>query len=109
MEEDCIFCKITKEEIPASIVYEDNEVLAFKDIHPKAPVHILVIPKKHVDSLKELEDEALIGHMFTVINKIAKEQGIAETGYRVVTNCGKGAGQEVMHLHFHIMGGTKFL
>lgn len=107
--EDCIFCKITKEEIPASIVYEDNDVLAFKDINPQAPVHILVIPKKHITSIIELEenDEALIGHIFTVINKIATEQGIAESGFRVITNCGEDSGQEVKHLHFHILGGKK--
>lgn len=107
--EDCIFCKITKEEIPASIVYEDNDILAFKDINPAAPVHILVIPKKHITSIIEIQkgDEELIGKIFNVINKIAQEQGIAESGFRVITNCGEDAGQEVKHLHFHILGGTK--
>ena len=89
--EDCLFCKIIKGEIPSSKVYEDDEILAFKDIAPAAPVHILVIPKKHIKSLVELEkeDEALIGKIYTVINKIAKEQGVSESGYRVIVNCGK--------------------
>ncbi len=108
--EDCLFCKIIKGEIPSSKVYEDDEILAFKDIAPAAPVHILVIPKKHIKSLVELEkeDEALVGKIYTVINKIAKEQGVSESGYRVIVNCGKDAGQEVMHLHFHLLAGTQF-
>ena len=107
--EDCIFCKIARKELPASIVYEDNEILAFKDIHPITPVHILVIPKKHIKSVVEIEkeDEALIGRIFTVINKIAKEQEISESGFRVVANSGEDSGQEVKHLHFHIMGGKR--
>lgn len=104
---DCLFCKIANKEIPATIVYEDEEILAFKDINPIAPVHILIIPKKHLDSVKEMkkEDEILIGKIHSVINRIAKEQGISETGYRIMTNSGKDAGQEVMHLHFHLLGG----
>ena len=107
--EDCIFCKISKGEIPSEKVYEDEEVLAFKDIHPAAPIHILVIPKKHIAKVTEImpEDEALVGEMHTVINKIAKEQGFAEDGFRIIINCGRDAGQEVMHLHFHILAGTK--
>ena len=106
--EDCLFCKIVKGEIPSDKVYEDDEILAFKDIHPKAPVHILVIPKKHISSAMEIEeqDEALIGKMFTVIKKLAKEFGL-ENGYRIVNNCGSDGGQEVMHLHFHLLGGKK--
>lgn len=106
--DDCIFCKIVKGEIPSEKVYEDDEILAFKDIHPKAPVHILVIPKKHISSAMEIEeqDEALIGKMFTVIKKLAKEFGL-ENGYRIVNNCGSDGGQEVMHLHFHLLGGKK--
>lgn len=105
--DDCLFCKIVRREIPSTIVYEDEEILAFKDINPIAPVHILVIPKKHLNSIKDMkgEDISLIGKIHLVINKIAKEQGVAETGYRVVTNSGKDSGQEVMHLHFHIIGG----
>ena len=106
---DCIFCKIIKKEIPSSVVYEDNEILAFKDINPVAPIHILVIPKKHIESLVDLkqEDELLIGKIYTVINKIAKQEGIEKNGFRVVVNCGEDGGQEVKHLHFHILGGRK--
>lgn len=104
---NCLFCKIVRKEIPSTIVYEDEEIVAFKDINPIAPVHILVIPKKHFDSIKDIKEEdiSLIGRIHLVINKIAKEQGIAESGYRVVTNSGRDSGQEVMHLHFHIIGG----
>lgn len=107
--EDCLFCKIVKGEIPSTKVYEDEEILAFKDINPVTPVHILVIPKKHISSLNEIEpeDQMLIGKIFTTIKKIAKEQGIAENGYRVIANCGEDGGQEVKHLHFHILGGKK--
>ena len=106
---DCIFCKIIKKEIPSSIVYEDSEILAFRDINPVAPVHILVIPKKHISSLVDLneEDELVIGRIYTVINKIAKQEGIAKKGFRVVVNCGEDGAQEVKHLHFHIIGGKK--
>lgn len=105
--EDCIFCKIIKGEIPSTKVYEDEEILAFKDINPAAPIHILVIPKKHIKSLVELEkeDEILIGKIYTVINKIAEQQGVKEKGYRVIVNCGKDGGQEVGHLHFHLLAG----
>ena len=107
--DDCIFCKIIKKEIPSSIVYEDSEILAFRDINPVAPVHILVIPKKHISSLVDLneEDELVIGRIYTVINKIAKQEGIAKKGFRVVVNCGEDGAQEVKHLHFHIIGGKK--
>ena len=107
--DDCLFCKIIKGEIPSQKVYEDDEILAFKDIHPAAPVHILVIPKKHIDSIAKMEkeDELLIGKIYTVINKIAEEQGVKEDGFRVIVNCGKNGGQEVMHLHFHLLAGTK--
>lgn len=106
--ENCLFCKIINGEIPSEKVYEDEEILAFKDIHPKAPVHILVIPKKHIASAIEIEeqDETLIGKMFIVIKKLAKEFGL-ENGYRIVNNCGSDGGQEVMHLHLHLLGGKK--
>ena len=108
--DDCLFCKIIKGDIPSEKVYEDEEILAFKDINPAAPIHILVIPKKHIDSLAQIEiqDEALLGKMHTVINKIAKEQGVLEKGYRLIVNCGRDSGQEVMHLHFHLLAGQKF-
>ncbi len=106
---DCIFCKIINKEIPSNIVYEDEEILAFRDINPQTPVHVLVIPKKHITSLAELtpEDEAIVGKIYTVINKIAKQEGILERGFRVIVNCGEDGGQEVKHLHFHILGGKK--
>lgn len=109
MKENCIFCKIIKGEIPSNKVYEDDELLAFYDINPATPIHILVIPKKHIDSLVKLEkeDEALIGKIYGVINKIAEDKGFKEEGYRVIVNCGENGGQEVMHLHFHILAGTK--
>lgn len=107
--EDCIFCKIIKKEIPSDIVYEDDEIIGFKDINPAAPIHILVIPKKHIPSLAHLqkEDENLIGKIYSVINKIAEEQGVKEKGFRVIVNCGKDGGQEVGHLHFHLLAGKQ--
>lgn len=108
--EDCLFCKIIKGEIPSTKVYEDEDILAFNDINPAAPIHILVIPKKHIESLAHMqkEDEAIVGKIYGVINKIAEEKGFKDNGYRVSVNCGKDAGQEVMHLHFHVLAGAKF-
>ena len=107
--QDCIFCKIINKEIPSNIVYEDNEIVAFRDIHPVTPVHILVIPKKHITSLANLkkEDEVVIGKIYSVIKKIAEQEGILEKGFRVIVNCGEDGGQEVQHLHFHLLGGKK--
>lgn len=105
--EDCVFCKIIKGEIPSDKVYEDENVLAFKDINPVAPVHILVIPKEHIKNVLEVKDEKMISDIFKAINKIANKLGLEKNGFRVVTNCGKDAGQEVMHLHFHILAGKK--
>ena len=104
---DCIFCKIINKEIPGQIVFEDEQVLAFKDINPVAPVHLLVIPKKHMESLNSLSsvDEALAGHILVVARQLAEEFGIADSGYRVVNNCGEDGGQVVKHLHFHVIGG----
>lgn len=106
---DCLFCKIINGEIPSEKVYEDEEILAFKDIQPAAPIHILVIPKKHITSLAHLEkeDEKVVGKIYTVINEIAEKQGFKEDGYRVIVNCGENGGQEVMHLHFHLLAGKK--
>lgn len=108
MDENCIFCKIIKGEIPSNKVYEDDEILAFKDINPMAPVHILVIPKKHIESANEIteEDEKVIGKIFTVIKKLAKDNNL-DNGYRIVNNCGEDGGQAVKHLHFHLLGGRK--
>ena len=104
---DCIFCKIAAGEIPATVVYEDEEVMAFKDLNPLRPVHILVIPKRHIGSLAEMEegDQALFGKLLWTVKQIAEQQGIAESGYRIVNNCGKDGGQAVGHLHFHLLGG----
>ena len=103
---DCIFCKIANGEIPTDMVYEDEFVAAFKDLNPQAPVHILVVPKKHYDSvLKVGEEDGVISKIYTAINKIAKQEHIDESGFRVINNCGKDAGQTVMHLHFHIIAG----
>lgn len=104
---DCLFCKIVEHKIPAKIIYEDELCLAFEDISPQAPVHALIITKKHISKgldLKE-EDNNLIGHIFQVANKIAVSQGIAERGFRIVTNCNPESGQSVYHIHFHILGG----
>ena len=108
--DDCVFCKIIKGEIPSEKVYEDEDVIAFKDINPVTLIHILVIPKKHIESLAHMqkEDEAIVGKIYGVINKIAEEKGFKDNGYRVIVNCGKDAGQEVMHLHFHVLAGAKF-
>jgi histidine triad (HIT) family protein len=104
---DCLFCKIVRGEIPAAKVFENDQVLAFKDINPQAPVHLLVIPKKHVASFHQVPavDAALMGQLTSAIQQVAAEAGIAETGYRVLTNNGPDAGQVVFHLHFHVLGG----
>ena len=107
--EDCIFCKIINREIPSKIVYEDEKVIAFNDVNPAAPIHILVIPKKHIETLLDVkeEDSELISYIYKIINKIAKENGFAENGFRVIANCGEDSGQEVRHIHFHVLGGKK--
>ncbi len=108
MAEKTIFKKIIDGEIPAKIVFEDDLCMAFEDINPQAPTHLVVIPKKEIASVDELgeDDEALVGHLFTAMRRIAAERGLSD-GYRVVTNCGPDAGQEVMHLHFHLLAGRK--
>jgi histidine triad (HIT) family protein len=102
-----IFGKIVRREIPAEVVYEDDQIMAFKDIAPQAPVHVVVIPKAHMACLRcaEAGDAALLGHMMTKIPQIAHDLGLATGGYRVISNAGPDAGQEVPHLHFHILGG----
>ena len=106
--ENCLFCKIVAGDIPSTKVYEDEQVLAFRDIAPMAPTHILVIPKTHIGSVAEItaDNSAVVAHIFQVIPQIAKAEGL-ENGYRVVSNCGDDAGQTVHHLHFHILGGKK--
>jgi len=109
--QDCIFCKIIKGEIPSDKVYEDDKVLAFRDINPEAPVHIIIIPKKHIVSLNEATKEELeiLSHILLVVKNIAIENKIAETGYRLVNNCGIDGGQTVAHLHFHLLGGRNLV
>jgi histidine triad (HIT) family protein len=106
---NCIFCKIIEKKIPAKIIHEDDHVLAFEDINPQAPVHTLVIPKKHIPTLLDIkeEDNNLVGHLIKVANKIANDKGIAERGFRIVANCNPESGQTVYHIHLHILGGRQ--
>lgn len=108
--EDCLFCKIINKEIESNIVFENDNILIFKDISPVAPVHLLAVPKKHVSSILEIEKlgSAIIKELLEAINRVALEMGLDEEGFRIVTNTGTGAGQSVNHLHFHIMGKRKF-
>ncbi len=105
----CLFCRIIKKEIPGRIVYEDDTGLAFEDINPQAPVHILVVPKKHIDSLTHLTktDKELIGSLFLIVNSLAKTRNLTQTGFRTVINTGTGGGQTVYHLHLHLLGGRQ--
>lgn len=107
MSQDCIFCKIASKSIPVQPVYEDDEIIAFHDINPAAPVHVLVIPKKHIASLSEVDqdDQKLMGHLLAALPRIADQLGIAENGYRVVINTKDHGGQTVYHLHCHLIGG----
>ncbi len=107
----CVFCSIVKGELPADKVYEDEHYMAFKDINPKAPVHILIIPKEHIEYLADINDsnKHIVGDMAVIANRVARELGIDKTGYRVVINNGPDAGQEVFHLHMHLLGGRKLL
>jgi histidine triad (HIT) family protein len=104
---DCLFCKIAEKKIPSKIVHEDDRCLAFDDINPQAPVHALVIPKQHAASIAELTeaDAGLLGHLMLTGAAVAKQKGIAESGYRLVLNTGRNGGQTVFHLHFHLLGG----
>ena len=106
---DCLFCKIIGGEIPSNKVYEDDTVFAFRDIDPQAPVHILIVPKEHIASAKDINESnsAVVAHIFEVAAKIAKAEGL-DDGFRIVNNCGDSAGQTVKHLHFHRMGGREF-
>ncbi|MDO8425737.1 MAG: histidine triad nucleotide-binding protein [bacterium] len=104
---DCLFCRIAAKEISAAVRYEDDRVLAFDDIHPQSPTHVLVIPKRHVAALHEVDDDALAGALVWAVRAIVADAGIAQTGYRVVTNAGEHGGQEVAHLHLHILGGRQ--
>ncbi|MFT3890143.1 MAG: histidine triad nucleotide-binding protein [Anaerolineales bacterium] len=109
MSDSCIFCKIISGEAKATIVYQDEKATAFRDIHPVAKTHILIVPNKHIKSVGTFtpEDEPLIGHLFSVAQKIAREEGISQNGYRLITNTGTDAGQTVFHLHVHLIGGNR--
>ena len=107
MQEDTLFSKIVKGELPADIVFQDDRVTAFRDIHPQAPTHILIVPNKIIPTVNDVseEDEATLGHMFVVARDLAASEDIAEEGYRLLVNCGRHANQEVFHLHMHVLGG----
>ena len=106
---DCIFCRIINGELPSTNVYNDGQVTAFRDINPAAPTHILIVPKKHIDSINVLtaDDEPLIGHLFFIAKQLAAQEGIAEPGYRLVINTGAESGQTVDHVHLHLLGGRQ--
>lgn len=106
----CIFCKIVNKEIPAEIVYEDAEVVVFKDINPQAPLHLLLVPRQHISNINEISDSnaGVISKIFCVAKQLALKFGVAESGYRIVVNTSKDAGQEVFHIHFHFLAGRKF-
>jgi len=106
---DCLFCKIVNKQIPAKLVFEDDRAVAFEDINPQAPVHLLVIPRKHIANLNEVAgEESLAGHLLAVAGRLAAERGVAESGYRAVFNTNRDAQQSVFHLHLHVMGGRAF-
>ena len=107
---DCLFCRIARKDIPAKIVYEDRQVVAFEDINPQAPAHTLVIPKSHFATFNDVgaSEEALLGHMMVVAARVAKDKGLHEKGYRLVGNCQESAGQSVFHIHLHLLGGRRF-
>ncbi len=104
---DCLFCKMVGGEIKPDVVFEDEAILAFRDLNPQAPVHVLLIPKRHVASLDELDDAWLGGHLLKTAAAIAREEGVSDSGYRTVFNCNRQGGQEVFHLHLHLLGGRQ--
>ena len=105
----CIFCQIANKEIPSSFVYETENLVAFRDLNPQAPVHILVVPKMHITSMNDInsKNSEIVAEIFEAVNKIAEQEGIKESGYRVISNCGDDGCQSVKHLHFHLVGGKK--
>ena len=109
MTDECVFCRIISGEIPSNTVYDDGEIVAFRDVQPIAPTHILIVPRRHISGVNELApgDEALVGRIVLVARQLAQKEGIDESGYRLVVNCGPDGGQAVMHLHLHLIGGRK--
>jgi histidine triad (HIT) family protein len=107
---ECIFCKIARKEIPARIIYEDRQVVAFEDLNPQAPTHTLIVPKSHFATFNDVgaEEEALLGHMMLVATRVARDKGLHEQGYRLTANCLESAGQSVFHIHLHLLGGRRF-
>jgi histidine triad (HIT) family protein len=107
MSDDCLFCKIIAGELPATIIYQDEKVMAFRDLYPKAPTHILIVPRKHLATLNDMQegDKELMGHIAYVAKQLAKELGISESGYRILMNCNGDGGQVVFHIHMHLLGG----
>ncbi|HQR39793.1 MAG TPA: histidine triad nucleotide-binding protein [Blastocatellia bacterium] len=107
MEDDCLFCKIVAGDVPATLVHSDDKAIAFEDINPQAPHHVLIVPREHMDSLNDVSkgDETLVGHLFRIAAQIADQRGIGEGGFRTVINTGSEAGQSVPHLHVHLLGG----
>lgn len=106
---NCLFCQMVAGEIKTDSVYEDDKILAFRDINPQAPVHLLIIPKLHIATLNDLSDKELAGNLLTAAIQLAKQEGLAEEGYRTVFNCNKKGGQEVFHLHMHLLGGRQMI
>ena len=106
---DCLFCKIVRQEIPATVLYQDETIVAFRDIRPQAPSHLLVIPRKHIATINDTDetDAPLLGHMILTAKQLAKKEGLADNGYRLVFNVNSGGGQEVYHIHLHILGGRQ--
>ena len=105
MADDCLFCRIVRREIPATVVFEDDHVVAFRDINPQAPTHVVIVPREHVASLNDAADAVLIGRLSLTAAKIARTEGVAESGYRTVVNTNRDAGQTVFHIHLHLLGG----
>lgn len=110
MEKNCIFCKIVKKEVESEIVYENEKVIAFNDINPQAPIHILIIPKEHIEKVSDIDkgNSSIVGNLVCVANKLAENKNLVKSGYRLVFNCGREAGQAVFHLHLHLLGGRSF-
>lgn len=105
MADDCLFCRIARQEVPVPLVYESDDVVAFRDINPQAPTHILVVPRSHIPSLNQATDPTVIGRLSLAAAEIAKQEGVAESGYRTVINTNKAAGQTIFHVHLHLLGG----
>jgi histidine triad (HIT) family protein len=106
---DCLFCRIASGEIPSKFVWQDEDIFAFEDVRPQAPVHVLVVPKRHMAAVKDVKDQALLGRLLQAATLVAQNKGIAESGYRIVANTGRDGGQTVFHLHFHVLGGRQMM